>query len=359
MREPELRNDGVLGSCGFFLLPDNGDWARGVTDHGLRYVSHQRRPYPSLPPAAHHYRPGTHALGQVDAQRQITQRYAHGYSGLRPARFEVHLRVLFCRAIEACCWLALQVTVEERQRVGVDDAVRPLCADRPGEAQSRGERRQQWDVSQVEVEHPGHLHEVTISRQALEHRPHGGLVCVDLCLWPTACFASFEAHGFGIPGDPHAWLLQALLDHVGRHGGIHYQAGPQAALKPAGFADDEATQRDPEGAATLQVQPPSQDAVWVGLVQGGKLIQCEAGVLREIRDDAILECPAVQYWRSFDRAVALPDQGLQLVARQPSRPAPIREDHIPGGIRLIDGRDDVAVGDQLLDLEGVHLAKAP
>jgi hypothetical protein len=72
MREPELRNDGVLGSCGFFLLPDNGDWARGVTDHGLRYVSHQRRPYPSLPPAAHHYRPGTHALGQVDAQRQIT-----------------------------------------------------------------------------------------------------------------------------------------------------------------------------------------------------------------------------------------------------------------------------------------------
>ena len=29
-------------------------------------------PYPSLPPAAHHYRPGTHALDQVDAKRQIT-----------------------------------------------------------------------------------------------------------------------------------------------------------------------------------------------------------------------------------------------------------------------------------------------
>src|SRR5215217_865937 len=71
-RHREFRLYGVLGSCGFFLLPDNGDWARGVTDHGLRYVSHQRRPYPSLPPAAHHYRPGTHALGQVDAQRQIT-----------------------------------------------------------------------------------------------------------------------------------------------------------------------------------------------------------------------------------------------------------------------------------------------
>ena len=70
--EVELPIYGVLGSCGFFLLPDNGDWARGVTDHGLRYASHQRPPYPSLPPAAHHYRPGTHALGQVDAKRQIT-----------------------------------------------------------------------------------------------------------------------------------------------------------------------------------------------------------------------------------------------------------------------------------------------
>src|SRR5215218_311065 len=236
--------------------------------------------------------------------------YAHRYSGLRPARFEAHLRVLFSQAIEPCCWLALQVTVEESQRVGVDDAVRPLCADRPGEAQSRGERRQQRDVSQVEVEHLGHLHEVTISRKALENCPHGALVCVDLFLWPTARFASFEPHGFGIPGDPHGWLLQALLDHVGRHGGIHYQAGPQAALKPAGFADDEATTRGPEGAATLQVQPPSQDAVWVGLVQGGKLIQCEAGVLREIRDDAILECPAVQYWRFFDPSLALSDQVL-------------------------------------------------
>jgi hypothetical protein len=68
----ELRIDGILGSCGLFLLPDNGDWARGVTDHGRRYASHQRTPYPSLPPAAHHYRPGTHALGQVDAKRQIT-----------------------------------------------------------------------------------------------------------------------------------------------------------------------------------------------------------------------------------------------------------------------------------------------
>src|SRR5215217_1362247 len=68
----ELRLLDVLGSCGFFLLPDNGDWARGVTDHGLRYASHQRPPYSSLPPAAYHHRPGTHALGQVDAKRQIT-----------------------------------------------------------------------------------------------------------------------------------------------------------------------------------------------------------------------------------------------------------------------------------------------
>ena len=68
----ELRLLDVLGTCGLFLLPDNGDWARGVTDHGLRYASHQRPPYASLPPAAHRYHSGTHALGQVDAKRQIT-----------------------------------------------------------------------------------------------------------------------------------------------------------------------------------------------------------------------------------------------------------------------------------------------
>jgi hypothetical protein len=50
---------------------------------------------------------------------------------------------------------ALQVAVEERQRVRVDDAVRPLDADRSGETQAGGERRQQWDVGQVDVDMPG------------------------------------------------------------------------------------------------------------------------------------------------------------------------------------------------------------
>jgi hypothetical protein len=83
--------------------------------------------------------------------------------------------------------------------------------------------RNQRVVGQVEVEHAAHPHEVTISRQALEYRPHGGLVFVDFCRWPT-----FALHGFGIPGDPHGWLPYAGLDHVGGHGSIHHQAGPQA-----------------------------------------------------------------------------------------------------------------------------------
>jgi hypothetical protein len=50
----------------FFLLPDNGDRAVGVPHHGLRYAAHKRPPYPAAAPAAHHYQPGTHAVGQVD-----------------------------------------------------------------------------------------------------------------------------------------------------------------------------------------------------------------------------------------------------------------------------------------------------
>jgi hypothetical protein len=38
--------------------------------------------------------------------------------------------------------------------------------------------------------------------------------------------------------------------------------------------------------------------------------------------------------------------------------APLWENHNRSSIRLIDGRDNVAVRNQLLDLEGVHLAKA-
>lgn len=68
--------------------------------------------------------------------------------------------------------------------------------------------------------------------------------------------------------------------------------------------------------------------------------------------------PAVQYGRSFDRAEARADQGRHPVTRQPGCLAPIRENHGRSGIRLIDGRDDVAVRHQLLDLEGVVLAKA-
>ena len=106
------------------------------------------------------------------------------------------------------------------------------------------------------MEHPGYLHEIAISPQTFERRPHSALVLVDFHLWPA-----FELHGLGISGYPHCWLLQAGLDYIGGHGGIHHQTGPQTRLQPAGLAADNAAQRDPKGAGTLQVQTPGQDAV--------------------------------------------------------------------------------------------------
>jgi hypothetical protein len=46
--------------------------------------------------------------------------------------------------------------------------------------------RNQRVVGQVEVEHAAHPHEITISRQALEYRPHGGLVLLDF-YGPVGC----------------------------------------------------------------------------------------------------------------------------------------------------------------------------
>src|SRR6266508_5895963 len=48
--------------------------------------------------------------------------------GSRSAGFEEHLGILCCRAIQQYRRPVLQVPVEERQRVGIDDAVRPLRA---------------------------------------------------------------------------------------------------------------------------------------------------------------------------------------------------------------------------------------
>jgi hypothetical protein len=44
----------------------------------------------------------------------------------------------------------------------------------------------------------------------------------------------------------------------------------------------------PSDSRPPQIQPPGQDAVWIGLVQGGKPVQHKEGVLREIEDDAFL-----------------------------------------------------------------------
>ena len=52
-------------------------------------------------------------------------------SGLRPARFEKHFGVLFCWSIEKLGRAPLQMPVEERQRVGINDVVRPTFIDWP------------------------------------------------------------------------------------------------------------------------------------------------------------------------------------------------------------------------------------
>ena len=52
-------------------------------------------------------------------------------SGLTPARFEKHFGVLFCWSIEKLGRAPLQVPVEERQRVGINDVVRPTFIDWP------------------------------------------------------------------------------------------------------------------------------------------------------------------------------------------------------------------------------------
>ncbi len=59
------------------------------------------------------------------------------------------------------------MTVEERQRMGVEDVMYSMGIDRPEQTESPAERcvDQKRNVGQVEVEHPRHLHEVAISRQ--------------------------------------------------------------------------------------------------------------------------------------------------------------------------------------------------
>src|SRR5919107_1362140 len=67
-----LRTSAVRSSKKFALLlrlgslPDYGDRAVGVPYHRLGHTAHQGPPYPSVPPAAHHYQPDAQTLGQVD-----------------------------------------------------------------------------------------------------------------------------------------------------------------------------------------------------------------------------------------------------------------------------------------------------
>ena len=58
----------------------------------------------------------------------------------RPTRLEQHSRVPFRSPIEQRCRAAQKVSVEERQRVGVDDAARLPFINGPGETQPRGQR---------------------------------------------------------------------------------------------------------------------------------------------------------------------------------------------------------------------------
>ena len=72
-----------------------------------------------------------------------------------PVLFEAHIRVLCCWFIEQRGRHAFEMTVEEREGVGVDDAMYSMGIDRPEQTRLAAERRidQKRNVGQVKVEH--------------------------------------------------------------------------------------------------------------------------------------------------------------------------------------------------------------
>jgi hypothetical protein len=73
--------------------------------------------------------------------------------GLMPVRFEAHFRVLCCWFIEQRGRHAFEMAVEEREGVGVDDAMYSMRIDRPEQTHLAAERcmDQKRNVGQVEV----------------------------------------------------------------------------------------------------------------------------------------------------------------------------------------------------------------
>ena len=86
----------------------------------------------------------------------------------------------------------------------------------------------------------------------------------------------------------------------------------------------------------VKVEVASQDAVGVVAVEGGQRVQRGGDVTGEV-------------WRhrELERTLVHPGFVRDL--------APVGENHHRERVRLVDARNDVAVGDQLLDLEGVGL----
>ena len=253
--------------------------------------------------------------------------------------------------------------VEERQRVGIDDLVRMTLIDRPSETQFCSQQRSNRDVGEVAMEHSWHAHEVAWARQAVVHGTHASLMCFNLCFRPTASRLPLEPHTGCIPRNPHTWLLQTRLDNVGWHRRVHYQAGMQSWFNPAGFAHDYAAQGNAEGADTLEIKLALQDPIWISLVQDGKLVQCKDRILRQVRDDAaVMQRPAVRQSYAVlrqarpARQIARTHCGTELRRRQTGKLMAIREGDDGGDTRLVNGDNDIAVRNKLLNLKSVHLA---
>ncbi len=192
----------------------------------------------------------------------------------------------------------------------------------------------------------------------VEHSAHGGEGFSDGGLGPAAGPGPFQAHVACGPRDPDAGLAQSGPDDVGGHGGIHHQRRLDARVAEAGFAGHYGPQRDSEDAQVFQVQPPGKRigpaVLRVAVVQGGKLVDGEAQVLREVRDDSIRERVAVQNGDLRGRAGALLDEGLDLLPRRNGRRPAAGKTQPRGAAGLVQAHHDVTAGNQLLRLEGVR-----
>src|SRR6516162_7274376 len=88
-----------------------------------------------------------------------------GYSLADAFRREEDFRILFGWTVKQRRRMSLQMLVEERQRVRVDDSKPAPGLDRTGQTYLLSERCKVWRIGEVDVKHPRDRHIVPVSRR--------------------------------------------------------------------------------------------------------------------------------------------------------------------------------------------------